>query len=154
MSMFGEEIIARLPPHSALHRQDNPGRKIIMNTIGEWLDRFEERDWMEQFFLQDATGKYLDLHGNDFGLPRKIDESDDDYRNRIIYESLGHLTTYFLKSVYNVELYVKVNDFEADTMLTSDNEYISSNGFMGVVDETTQEILEKKFVLGSGITWL
>ena len=109
---------------------------------------------MEQFFLQDATGKYLDLHGNDFGLPRKIDESDDDYRNRIIYESLGHLTTYFLKTVYNVELYVKVNDFDKDTMLTSDNEYISDSGFMGVVDETTQKILEKKFVLVSGVTWL
>lgn len=152
--MYGEEIIARLPSHSSLHREDNPGRQVLLNTIGAWLDRFEEREWFEQFFLQDATGKYLDLHGRDFGLPRKIDESDDDYRNRIIYETLGHLTTYFLKSVYNVELYVKVNDFDGDTMLTSDNEYISTNGFMGVVDESTQNILDKKFVLGSGVTWL
>lgn len=152
--MYGEEIIARLPPYSPLHREDNPGRKVIINTVGEWLDRFEEREWMEQFFLQEATGKYLDLHGNDFGLPRKINESDDDYRNRIIYESLGHLTTYFLKSVYNVGLYVKVNDFDSDTMLTSDNEYISHNGFVGVTDESTKQILNKKFVLGSDVTWL
>ena len=122
MSENGEEIINRLPATSGLH--NNPdARKVIENTIGAWFDYLEEQDWFNQFFLDSATGKYLDLHGQTFDIPRKIDETDEDYRNRIIYEGLGHLTVKFLLDVYGVELYSYVSNFSINDTLISDNPY-------------------------------
>lgn len=154
MSDCGEEIIDRLPSHSNLRKENNPGRKVIMNTVGEWLDHVDNENFLEMFFLQEATGRYLDLFGDELNLPRQIDESDDDYRKRLTFESIGHLTTVFLKEVYDVELYSAVNDFNVQNTLISDNTYICDGVFLGVCDETTQQILNKKFVLGSDVKWV
>lgn len=154
MSENGEEIINRLPDTSGLHRNLD-ARKVIENTIGAWFDNLEEQDWFSQFFLNTATGKYLDLHGQTFDIQRKINESDEDYRNRIIYDGLGHLTVNFLLEVYNLELYSYVDDFDINNTLVSDNPYFNVNGFFGVApDEVTKNILNKKFVLRNGVTWL
>ena len=154
MSDFGEAIIKRINNHE-LQKTNNPMHQIIDNTVGEWLTDFDDTEFFEQFFLQESTGAYLDLHGKDFGIIRKIDESDEDYRNRIIYESLGHLTVDFLKKVYKLELYSYVEDFNvSNNTLVSDNPYLASQGFMAYADETTKQILNKKFVLGKGVTWL
>ena len=97
----------------------------------------------------------MDLHGQTYGVRRKVDESDTDYRKRIIYETLGHVTVNFLIDVYGVELYTKSSDFDAsDNTLTSDNQYLASDGFMGIADSTTKNILNKKFVLGTNIVWV
>lgn len=154
MSDCGEEIIARLPLHSVLHNPNHPMNKIINNTVGEWLDKVYDEKFLEQVFIHEADGKYLDLHGVDKNIPRKINESDDDYRQRLILESIGHLTITFLTEVYNVELYTNVNDFDARNTLISDNTYISDNGFLGVADELTKQILNKKFVLDNGVEWI
>lgn len=155
MSDFGEEIINRLPRHSSLHNKNHPMRKIIDGTIGEWLQNQEDTDWFSQFFLTEATGKYLDLHGQTFGLLRKLDESDEDYRARIIYESLGHLTSDFLINVYDVKLYSYIPDFNLEeNTLVSDNHYISGQGYLADADDTVKNILNRKFVLGSEVTWL
>jgi hypothetical protein len=155
LSDFGEEIINRLPDTSSLHITTNPGRKVIDTTIGEWLTAFDDEDWFNQFFLDSATGPYLDVHGKDFNVKRKLDETDEDYRQRIIYETIGHLTINFLKEVYGVELYTYVPGFDAtENTLISDNPYICSNGFLGVADSVTRNVLDKKFVVGSEVTWL
>lgn len=155
MSENGERILDMIPETSQLSRPDNPMHKIIDNGVGTWLDNFEDKDLDSQFFLNTATGKYLDLHGQDYGIRRKLDETDEDYRQRIIYESMGHLTVNFLLNVYNVELYSFVQDFTVeDNDLTSDNPYISNEGYLGVCNQTTRDILDKKFILGNDITWL
>ena len=155
MSVNGEQILSMIPATSELSRPDNPAYKIINNTIGAWFDNFENKDLDSQFFINTATGKYLDLHGEDYGIRRRLNESDEDYRQRIIYESMGHLTVDFLIKIYNVRLYSYVEDFNVQNNdLTSDNPYISSEGFLGVTDETTREILDKKFILDNSITWL
>lgn len=163
MSIQGEEIINRLPLHSKLRNEDNPMRKILIYTIGEWLNQYNVDEWFKQHFLNDATGKYLDLFGKQFNVKRKIDEEDGDYRQRIIYIVIGHLTVPYLKSIYNVEIYNKPNNYVEDMTLLSDNEYYlqtSSNidieGYYGIADETTQNILNKKFILtgNGGVTWL
>ena len=155
MSDFGEEIINRLPRRSSLHNKKHPMRKIIDGTIGEWLQNQEETDWFSQFFLTEATGKYLDVHGKNYGLLRKIDESDEEYRQRIIYESLGHLTVDFLRDVYCVDLYSYVDDFNVNmNTLVSDNPHLSSQGYLADADATVKHILNKKFVIGSEVTWL
>ena len=155
MSVFGEEIIDRLPLHSNLRKEDNPVRRVIIDTIGEWLDNYAENNGYESVFLVTATGGYLDRIGQDFSILRRIDESDEHYRTRIIYEKFGRLTVPYLKSVYDLELFVNVDDFNVtDDTLTSDNPFINDAGFMASADESTKNILNKKFILGSGITWL
>ena len=154
MSDFGEEIINRLGVNSSLKIDSDMGR-LIDYTIGEWLTRENDKEFLEQFFLQEATGKYLDLHGKTYGVLRRIDESDDSYRQRIIYESIGHLTVEFLREVYNLELYVNIPNFNvSNNTLTSDNPYYNQDGFMASADTSIKDILNKKFVLGASITWL
>lgn len=154
MSDFGEEIIERLPSHSALRKEDNSMRKVIDYTIGEWLQQHHDNDWFSQFFLNEATGKYLDLHGKEYGLTRRINESDESFRKRIIYETLGHLTLNFLKDVYGVEVYLNRDDFDVDdNTLVSDNPYLTTD-LLIVTDSQTQAILNKKFVLDSNVRFV
>ena len=155
MSDNGEKILDLIPDTSSLSNSNNPMYKIINHAVGGWLDNFEDKDLDSQLFLNTATGKYLDLHGKEYNIRRKIDESDDDYRQRIIYESMGHVTVDFLLKVYGVELYSKVDNFDiTENSLTSDNPYISQNGYLAVADETTKRILDKKFILDTDIEWL
>ena len=160
MSIYGEAIISRLPLHSVLHDTSHPMNQIIQNTIGEWLDHYDVVEWFHQFFVTDATGAYLDLHGKQYGVKRKIDESDEDYRQRIVYAILKHLTVNYLIDVYDVQLYTRPSDtFVSGSTLVSDNPYIlndtSITGFLGVApDESTENTLNKKFVIEDVITWL
>ena len=156
MSEYGEEILDRLPENSSLKSSNNPARKVIMNTLGEWLDYFKDNDNFENLFLNEAVGDYIDCHGKEYAVYRKLDESDEDYKKRIIYQILGHLTVDYLISIYKVDLYVNIPNYNPNyNQLTSDNYYINEeNGFMASADDITKSILNKKFVLGSGIRWL
>lgn len=86
MSKFGKQILKRLHPFSPLQNPNNDGHKVIDNSIGEWLDNREAKNKWKQYFLLHATGKYLDLHGNAKGVPRKDGEDDENYRQRILRE--------------------------------------------------------------------
>lgn len=155
MSTNGELILDQIPDTSELSNPRNPMYRIIDDGVGAWLDNFEERDLDSQLFLNTATGKYLDLHGKDWNIRRKPNESDEDYRQRIIYESMGEVTVGFLLTVYNVELYAFVDDFSVeDNTMTSDNPYISDKGFLAISNQTTKDILDKKFILDTKIKWL
>ena len=154
MSEYGEEILERLSENSSLKSANNPARKVIMNTLGEWLDNYDDN--FENLFLNESVGEYIDCHGREYGVYRKLNESDEDYKKRIIYQILGHLTADYLINIYNVNLYVDIPNYNPNNNeLTSDNHYINDeNGFMALADEVTRSILNKKFVLGSGIRWL
>lgn len=155
MSDNGERILDMMPETSSLSNPDNPMHKIIDYAVGGYLDDFEEKDLDSQLFLNTATGKYLDLHGQDYNIRRKLDESDDDYRQRIIYESLGRVTVDFLETVYGVELYSYVANFNVNNnTLVSDNSYMAKEGYLALVDDNTKEILDKKFILDTNVHWL
>ena len=142
-----------LPMASVLQRKDNQLRIVLDRTVGEWLDNFSQP--YEQLFLTSATGGWLDAHGKDYGVPRRIDEDDESYRQRIIYEKLDHLTPALLNNVYNVQLFSYRSDFDVtDNTLVSDNPYIDNGGYLGLADSDTMDILDKKFILDSGVTWL
>ena len=142
-----------LPMASVLQRKDNQLRIVLDRTVGEWLDNFSQP--YEQLFLTSATGGWLDAHGKDYGVPRRIDEDDESYRQRIIYEKLDHLTPALLNNVYNVKLFSYRSDFDVtDNTLVSDNPYIDNGGYLGLADSDTMDILDKKFILDSGVTWL
>src|SRR5574344_2363769 len=131
MSFHGTGIIERLPVNS-------------QNTIGELLDNFEI-DY-DQFFLQDATGKYLDLHDKQYGIGRKINESDEEYRNRIILGAYEYATVKVLTEIYGVKFYANVDNFENNTnLLCSDNPYLTDE-LMGFISEEVYNILDEKFI--------
>ena len=154
MSEYGEEILDRLPENSSLKLKDNPARKVLDHTVGDWLDNFDDN--FTNLFLTEAVGKFIDCHGKEYAVYHKINENDEDYKKRIIYEIMGHLTADYLIDIYNVELYVDIPNYNLNNnQLTSDNHYINGlNGFMADSDEITKSILNKKFVLGSGVRWL
>ena len=153
MSDFVDMLVEMLPMHSELQKKDNPLRKVLDRTVGAYMDDFEIP--YEQIFLTSATGGWLDAHGKDYGIPRKIDETDEHYRERIIYEKLDHLTPQLLKDMYNVQLFTYRNDFDVtENTLVSDNPYINNNGFLGLTDSDTADILDKKFIVDLGVTWI
>lgn len=144
MSFYGTGIIERLPVDSQLQNPNNQMHIIIQNTIGELLDNFEI-DY-NQFFLQDATGKYLDLHGKQYGIGRKNNESDEEYRNRIILGAYEYATVKVLTEIYGVEFYANVDNFENNTnLLCSDNPYVTDE-LMGFISEEVYNILDEKFI--------
>ena len=144
MSFYGTGIIERLPVNSQLQNPNNQMHIIIQNTIGELLDNFEI-DY-DQFFLQDATGKYLDLHGKQYGIGRKNNESDEEYRNRIILCAYEYATVKVLTEIYGVKFYANVDNFENNTnLLCSDNPYLT-NELMGFISEEVYNILDEKFI--------
>lgn len=154
MSVHGEEIIDHLHENCSLRDPTNPMRKVIDYTIGDWLDNFVEEFDFDNFFLDTATGRYLDCWGRDYDVPRKVDESDDDYRKRLYYEVLGYLTVSYLLNVYGLPLFVYVSSFDAsDNDLTSDNPYIPG-AKMSIASDDVQSVLDKKFVIGGELTWL
>ena len=121
-----ELIRELLPLGSSLQDDGNPLRIVLDRSVGEWLDGFEQP--FEQLFLTTATGGWLDAHGKDYGVSRRIDESDESYRQRIIYEKLDNLTAPLLSDVYNVDLYAFVEDYNPkENTLTSDNPYREGN---------------------------
>lgn len=153
MSLFGSEIIDRLPDTSGLKNTDSQAYKLIDNSLGEWLDNYANTSYFEQFFINEADGGYLDLHGLTCSVYRKINENDDDYRDRIIQETLEHLTAHYLKSVYGLTVYTYDSEFTINT-LESDNPFLANKGAMVVASSETKEVLEKKFVIGDDVEWL
>ena len=147
-----EMLVELLPLGSALQKEDNELRKVLDRSVGEFMDSLELP--FDELFLTSASGGWLDAHGKDYGVTRRLDEDDESYRERIVFEKLEYLTVGNLIGIYGLDLYAFVDDFDAtENMLTSDNPYLSSR-YMGVADETTRDILDKKFVLGAEVTWL
>ena len=152
MSDFVDMLVEMLPLHSELQKEDNQGRIVLDRTIGEYMDR--EDDLFDQLFLSTASGGWLDAHGKDYGVTRRLGEDDDSYRERIVFEKLEYLTVSNLQNIYNLTLYAFVSLYDpTSNQLTSDNPY-SSKRYMSFADESTQRILDDKFVLDNGILWL
>ena len=152
MSEYMDMLIKLLPEHSALHDKSNPLRKILDRGVGSWFDNME--DIFPELFVTDAHGGWLDAHGRDYGVTRRLHESDEDYRKRIIYKKLDYLTVPNLREIFGLTLYTYVENYNSlQNDLTSDNPYLSGK-YMANADEELQEILENKFVLDSGVEWL
>ena len=150
-----DALVDLLPEHSSLKRMDNQLRKVLDGSVGEWFDRHSIQSLYNGLFLTSASGRYLDLHGRDFGVSRRLDEDDDHYRERIVFEKLEYLTAHNLINIYGLTLYTYVDDFDIkDNVLTSDNPFIPSNNYISVADNDLISILDKKYVLDNSIYWL
>lgn len=153
MSLEGEALFDRLPFTSGLRKSDNPVRELIDLSLGSYMDSLDDYRGFNCWFLEFATGKYLDLHGNMYGVLRRIDESDDDYRNRIILEKSGHYTVDYLLGMFGDNLYADIPDYNPRSLkLTSDNPYWE-DGFMLNVSDADKTVIMKKFIT-EGLNWL
>lgn len=154
MSSFGEAMFDRLSENSALKNPKNNGRKVIDNTVGEWIDNRDFGRLHDNMFLNTATGEFLNLFGKDYGIIRNEGESDDDYRERIVFEKLEYLNARNLIEIYGLKLYAQINNYDpSSNQLTSDNPYNDMEGLMCENNEEIKSIIEKKFVMGDSIKW-
>ena len=154
-SDYGEGIINRLHPNSPLRQEGNPARTLIMNTIGAWLDNHDVTSLYDNSFLETASGRWLDLFGKDLGVVRQLDESDADYRTRLIYESIGDLNIDYLLNVFDLSLYSFREDFNVvDNTLVSDNCFLNTGGYIGVASEDVISLLDRKLLLDGSISWV
>jgi hypothetical protein len=152
MSVFLDLLCGLLPLHSVLQVEGNELRRVLDRSIGEYFDNVP--DIKEELFLSSASGSWLDCFGRDFGVPRRINEDDESYRERIVFEKLEYLTVGNVMEFYGLTLYAFVSLYNPlVNQLTSDNPYISDR-YMSIADETTQEILDKKFMLDNRVLWL
>lgn len=150
--MFIEGILERLNNES-LQKPNNQGRIILDGTLGSYLDHFDNH--LLDMFLVTADGSYLDAHGKDFGIFRRENESDDNYRNRILLErSMLDTTSDFSK--LDVELWIYFDDVMDKNQLTSRNEYLkeeSDDNFAFIASGSDKEYLQNRFILND-ILWV
>lgn len=151
MSTFMDMMTDMLPVSSELQKTDNPLRRVLDKSVGAYMDELPEI--FDELFLTSAAGGWLDAFGKDYGVSRRLDETDDSYRERIIFEKLEYLTAHNLQSIYNVGLFNAFDGFNpSDNDLTSDNNYLT-DFYMGVADTDIQNILNKKFIFDSNFIW-
>ena len=154
-SDYGEGIINRLHPDSVLRQEGHPARSLIMKTVGAWLDDYDVTSLYDNSFLSTATGRWLDLYGRDLSVPRKLDESDEDYRTRLIYASVGNLSIDYLLNVFDLTLYSFRDDFNVrDNTLVSDNPFLNTGGYISVAEDDVISVVDRKLLLDGSISWV
>lgn len=147
------KITDYLSSNSKLRDDDNPFKELINNTIGYFFELIDNDtdEINNSVFIQEAIGKYLDLHGKDLGYLRRNNESDEDYRNRIILDSLDHFTFNWCYALYDLQFLTVTNNYDKDTMLLSDNHYLEKKYFV-VCNQDTFSRIQKKFIT-DGVLW-
>lgn len=155
MTVFGDGLVENLPEASVLRNPNNPMFKVLDGTLGEWLTSFDNKEFWSQFFINEATGKYLDLHGKQYNIKRRLDENDDHYRTRVILGGLGYLTIPYLLASFDLMVYTGVVDFSLDdNTLVSDNPFINTGSILVECSSDVKQILESKFPVGGSVDWL
>ena len=134
-----------LPVNSNIH--GTPFEDLINNTIGYFLEMIEEEvDAMNDgCFIDTAEGRYLDLWGKDYGIPRLNDENDEDYRKRLKILPLERFNIQTLYEVYDLQLLTRNDTSFNDLKLYSDNHFLDDEYWIGVSDEEWMEI-SRKFI--------
>lgn len=139
--------------NSRLQDEDNPFHELINNTIGYFFDLInnDTDETNNGMFLQESTGKYLDLWGKDYHYGRNNDETDENYRNRIILDSLDRFTFTWAYTLYDLQFLTYNSEYDTDTMLLSDNHYLSNKYYVPCSWALFNNI-SKKFRV-NGVLW-
>ena len=152
--MFIEEIIERLN-NSYLKQASNEGRIVLDGTVGEYLEHFDPH--FLDVFLSTSKGGYLDLLGVEYGVLRGVDESDTDYRNRIIEMISPADTTEDLNKLgvklwtYNSYIVDELEDEDSTSWhMVSRNTLIRDSSrdylFIGSAPDGTEDLVSEKLV--------
>ena len=151
--MVNKTVTSLLPVNNPIH--GTPFEDFINNTIGYFMELVEtENDEIcDGCFLDTAEGKYLDLWGKDYNIPRLNDESDDDYRTRLSIIPLEKFSINTLYELYDMQLMTKPETTVSDLDLTllSDNHFLADNYYVDCSDSVWNEV-NRKF-LTTNILW-
>lgn len=151
-SLYTNSIIEQLN-NPELENPDNPFRKILDGTVGEYLANYDNHIY--DLFLTRASGGYLDRHGEMYGLYRREDESDASFRQRIwMEEFIVQSTSDFLS--LDIMLWVYFEDILDKNVLSSRNPYLKNEhdtGFMFLATGSDSEYIQGKFFVGD-ILWI
>ena len=140
------------PVNNSIH--NTPFKDFLNNTIGYFLELMEnEATAMDEgCFIDTAEGKYLDLWGKDYNIPRLNDESDDDYRTRLMISPLERFTINTVYELYDLQLMTKpASTSNLNLTLMSDNHFLNNQYYVNCSDEVWNEI-DKKF-LTTNVLW-
>ena len=152
LNVYTRGIVERLNNES-LQYENNEFTIILDGTVGEYLTN-RDNHFLDSFLLT-ATGDYLDLHGDIFGLKRRDDESDDEFRQRIrTDETLIERTTDFEK--LDCQLWIYKDGVTDNNVLTSRNTYLKDehdDAYIFIATGTDSVYIRSKFLLG-GILWV
>ena len=131
-----------------------PFEDFLNNSIGYFLELIENgvTSMNEGCFINTAEGKYLDLWGKDLGIPRLNEESDEDYRTRLMISPLEQFTINTVYELYDLQLMTKpTSTSNLNLTLMSDNHFLNNKYYVDCSDEVWNE-LNKKF-LTANVLW-
>lgn len=137
------DTVSSLMPSSSNFR-DSDVQTILDETIGTYFDGKEEEieDVLDAPFLTEATGDYLDLiHGVLYGVERKLDESDDEYRARLSFQARDKIRPVDLQEL-GCDLYAFVDDYDVDSVLTSRNTSLTKKVMIEFPSTETEELVK------------
>ena len=146
--MYLDVLLERLN-NPYLKNPNNQGRQVLDGTVCEYLEHYDNH--ILDLWLCVAKSDYLDVLGAVYGVIRKDEESDNDYRSRIQADiSMVDSATDIRNA--GAELYCKTTGDFGDKW-TSDNLYLGNTAFWGHADTNTKDYLDRKFMIGD-ITWV
>ena len=141
------DTVSSLMPSSSSF-EDSDVQTILDETIGPYFDRMIERieEVIDAPFLSEASGDYLDLiHGRLYGIQRELDEEDDEYRTRLIFQARNELKIPDLREL-NCDVYAYVEDFNPDYTLTSRNTSLTSRIMIEFPNTDVETLVKDNFL--------
>ena len=152
LNIYAKALQDRLN-NEALQSDENEFIKIYDGTLGEYLTNHDNH--FLDVFLLTASGDYLDIHADIFGLKRRENETDEEFRQRIkTDELLIERTTDFEK--LDCQLWIYKDGVTDNDTLTSRNTYLKDEhdeNYVFIGTGTDSEYIQSKFLLGD-ILWL
>lgn len=149
--MYIEGILERLNLTDTISED---GFMFLDGTIGEWLEHHEPL--FNHYFRTLATGKYLDLIGKEQGLLRYENESDEDFRKRLLIDNtIVESASDFSKVGVDLWVYDE-NVLNEENYLTSKNpclKGVDSPVFLAHADDLAKDYIMNKFFVEGDIVW-
>ena len=158
MSECIDTVTSLMPSSSNFDGSDV--QEILDQTVGPYFDDLAERveEVIDAPFLTEATGEYLDiLHGKLYGVTREYEESDDDYRSRMVFQCKDGVRVPDLVEL-GCKVYAHVDNFNVDTVLTSRNtaiyEYPSRKYIVKCPNERIEKLIKDNLMWKGLVTFI
>lgn len=156
MSDCIDTVTSLMPSTSNFDESDV--QRILDQSIGPYFDELTERveELVDAPFLTDADGDYLDLiHGRLYGIERALDEDDDDYRARLVFQTReGLRVPDLLELDCNVYALPDVVDFDEDTVLTSRNTALSTKFIVECPSDSVEDLIKDNMIWEKVVTFI
>ena len=147
------DTVTSLMPSSSKFK-DSDVQTILDETIGKYFDNKEEEieELLDAPFLTEASGEYLDLlHGKLYGIERKPDEDDDEYRARLMFHAKDKITIPDLEEL-GCDLYAQVDNYSAEYKLTSRNTALTRKVMIEFPSNEIEELVKDNLMWKGWVT--